>query len=63
MKYSDFSNVAQDFRKSIEEALNEINDIRRELPEEMNKTMIKLDKLEETINKQKKMLEGFMGKR
>ncbi len=60
MKEKKLDDVAGEFRKSIDEALNEIDGIRDEIPAELKSAKTRIDKLEKTMQKQKLMLEKFI---
>lgn len=60
MKKKDFDSITHEFRRTIEEALKDIGEIKDELPKELLKTKKKIEKLEFTINKQKSILENFL---
>jgi hypothetical protein len=63
MEKKEFNEVAEGFRKTIDDVLVQMGDIREELPAELKATKEKINKLEKTMKKQKKVLEGFMGDR
>jgi len=60
MKEKRLDDVAGEFRKTIDDALKEIGDIRDELPAELKSAKTRIDKLEKTMQKQKSMLERFI---
>jgi hypothetical protein len=61
MEKKEFGEVAETFRKTIDEVLVQIGDIKDGLPPELKSTKEKINRLEKTMKKQKKVLEGFLG--